>query len=163
MRTERAHTGRGRSGAHLAEVRCESLCVHVFYLFFFLQEGRRGSKEGRSRHSIFSRHQQVIPGHERAATVGETDGWIRHGESRGGERKVQGAGCTVLARARLNAFILTTQCVKQRTPPQKNPQVVQRKFRNAGGRKSSGGLVKSFTEGETGQPAAAGGWSRWSG
>lgn len=31
-------------------------------------------------YSIFSRHQQVIPGHKYAATVDETDGWIRHGE-----------------------------------------------------------------------------------
>lgn len=41
---------------------------------------------GGHRCPIFSRHQQVIPGHKCAATVGETDGWIRHGES-GEERK----------------------------------------------------------------------------
>lgn len=62
-----------------AELRCESLSVNVI----FLPERRVGSYSGgRYWHSIFSRHQQVIPGHKRAATVGETDGWIRHGERR---------------------------------------------------------------------------------
>lgn len=50
---------------------------------------------GRDWHSIFSRHQQVIPGHKCAATVGETDGWIRHGERRGERRGKESRGLAV--------------------------------------------------------------------
>lgn len=42
---------------------------------------------GRVGQTILSRHQQVIPGHKCAATVGETDEWIRHGEMGGGGRR----------------------------------------------------------------------------
>lgn len=65
----------------------ESVCFNVIVL----PENKKESIR-RYWHSIFSRHQQVIPGHKCAATVGETDGWIRHGEriEGGGGRKLVG-------------------------------------------------------------------------
>ncbi|KAK1885724.1 tRNA (guanine(26)-N(2))-dimethyltransferase, partial [Dissostichus eleginoides] len=57
-------------------------------------------------YSIFSRHQQVIPGHKCAATVGETDGWIRHGE-RGEEGEREGKCRTLMLTARLLPFLIS--------------------------------------------------------
>lgn len=74
---QKADSGTTRGYLHSEELR---------FLRYFLKEKRGVYSGGRSWHSIFSRHQQVIPGHKCAATVGETDGWIRHGE-RGEERR----------------------------------------------------------------------------
>lgn len=71
--------------AHVAE----SLCFNVF--FFFTREDKGVYSRGRYWHSIFSRHQQVIPGHKCAATVGVSDGsGMARGERGGGGRKVVG-------------------------------------------------------------------------
>lgn len=78
------------------------------------------------------RHQQVIPGHERA--VGETDGWIRPEERR---RRRRGAGA--VARRRGSASFIRL----------KLRRVVWEKVQECG-RKSSGGVAKSLAGGARG-------------